>query len=187
MKKTVTKKSSKKGIKEVCFTAYQLDQMKIASAVKEVKEVKEIVENAMPEKSAVEKQIELLFSILDNQQFAMPFFSEALYEVLILQGKVKNIASVQRLSGDESFPYIFPYDEKYQEKGFSGSRGRCFLACCIGLSADQLITFDLYNRKLEGTQERKKNIHRKILAISKAYFPKLHDSRKVLYPISKFK
>jgi hypothetical protein len=179
MKKGTTKKDAKKAV--------VLSDATIKDMMKDQEEIVEIVASAMPEKTIAEKQIEMLFSILDNQQFAMPFFSQALYEALIVSGKAKNLASAQRMSGYESLPYIFPYDEKFKEKGFSGSRGRMFASCVLGLTADQIITFDMYNRKLEGTQEKKKNVHRKLLAISKAYFPLLHDNRKTLYPIEKFK
>jgi len=159
------------------------------SATKKISKKSKITPEITPENPIVETPEialkELLLSALSNNSFVMPFFSEDMFYTLLLEGKIKNIPTSNRVSNYESLPFIMPYDSEYKQRGFAGSRGRVFFSIATDKTPLDLIEFDLTNRQLENRQLRKRNIKRKIQAIGKAYFPIVNIKEK--YPIAMFK
>ena len=151
----------------------------------------EIIQESKPaELTEQEKQVQFKDALLANinkYDFVMPFFSDIMYATLLIEKKVVNFPELSRQSNYNSLPSLMPYNEEYQARGFAMSRGRIFMSLCLNKSTDDIIKFDVYNRKLENSQVKHSNIHRKLLAVSKAYFPLIHAQVKVLYPKSAFK
>jgi len=158
---------------------------KKANKVSKTEKIETVTEinNHVQDKTEIAKN--LVLTSLDDTLVTIPFVSERMIEVLYAENKIVNFPEKERKSGYESLPFTLPYDEKFQDKGFSGSRGRVFLSLLCNFPVSQIIAFDMYNRKIEQTQLRKRNIKRKINAIAKAYFPYLDV--KTLYPNQLFK
>jgi hypothetical protein len=149
-----------------------------------------VQENKPIELTEQEKQVQfkdLLLANINKSDFVMPFFSDLMYATLLTENKVINFPALSRQSNYNSLPSLMPYNEEFQQRGFAMSRGRIFMCLCLNKSASEIISFDIYNRKLENSQLKHANIHRKILAVSKAYFPLIHKEIKTLYPKSAFK
>lgn len=162
------------------------DAKKAIEIVKEVRDENESIEIAVLEED--EKQFkEMLLSNINKSEFVCPFFSDLMFATLITEGKVVNFPSLSRQSNYNSLPSLMPYNPEYDKKGFAGSRGRIMLSLCLNKSALDIIAFDVFNRKLENSQVKHSNIHRKLLAVSKAYFPEIHKQVKTLYPKASFK
>lgn len=186
MKKSKVSKSTK-AVKAVEVTEQEKeirDELE-AAAVSLLAQESKPIELTEEEKALQFK--EMLLANINRQDFVMPFFSDLMYATLLTEGKVVNFPELLRQSNYNSLPSLMPYNEEYNQRGFAMSRGRVFMSLCLNKSADDIIAFDVYNRKLENSQVKHANIHRKILAVAKAYFPEIHKQIKTLYPKSAFK
>lgn len=171
--------------------AVSVEEAKEIRSEEEAAAVSLLVQESKPiELTDEEKQVQfkdLLLSNINKHDFVCSFFSDLMYATLITENKVVNFPSLSRQSNYNSLPSLMPYNEEHQARGFAMSRGRVFMSLCLGKSASDIIAFDVFNRKLENSQVKHSNIHRKILAVSKAYFPLLHKDIKTLYPKASFK
>ena len=134
------------------------------------------------------KMEEILLSNLNSPEFRMEFFSEEMFKVLVRENKLVNTPVVERTSGYNSLPMVMPFDEKRQQNGFSGKRGRMFYSLCMGKTAGEVIAFETSNRKAENNDRLEPVLFRKTLAaMAKGYFPEIHKVFKDRYPVSIFK
>ena len=129
-----------------------------------------------------------LLASLDSTEFALPFFSEVMYNMLVEEGKLVNVPEKERGSKYYSLPSIMPYDAEEKKRGFSGKRGRMFYSLCLGKDSEFVKDLETFNRKKEGNNRLEPLLYRRTLAaMAKGYFPTIHKDFKTLYPIVHFK
>ena len=125
---------------------------------------------------------------LNSPDFELPFFSEVIYNLLLEEGKIVNKPEANRTSKYHSLPFSMPYNEEFMQRGFSGTRGRCFFSLCLNKSAEEFITFESNSRrKEEGARIEPFLYYRTLQAMCKAYFPLQQKTFKSTYPVKVFK
>ena len=142
-----------------------------------------IVETIEVKPTEVEKLEALkqkLLVSLDSAEFALPFFSKVMEEILEKEGKIVNVPVEIRQSNYTFLPSVNPHQ-------FGKKRGRMYFSLLVNKTAEEINALEDYNRRIEGGRLQPDLWRRTLQNMVNGYFPYLKAEFKTKYPLSAFR